>query len=346
MSEPIYQARHPARSEFLELRGLTYHLNCWGERSLVSAGNPPLVMLHGWMDVGASFQFLVDEMHALGAADRFIIAPDWRGFGLSYERSRAHAQARTSTPTPMQAPTRSGETRDGHWPRLTDTYWFPDYLADLETMLAQLFGPDLSPIDLLGHSMGGNVAMLYAGVRPERIRRLINLEGFGMPSQAASRAPARYARWLDELAAPAELRSYDDLAAVARRLQRNNPLLPPERALWLAGHWASPNAEGRWELRADPVHKQIAPTLYRADEVVAIWQQIRAPLLWAEGDRSNIGKLLGPAYPREEFEQRLSVVPDVERHVASPAGHMLHHDQPGQIARWLGDFLSASSRST
>ena len=62
----------PSRSRFLSIRGLRYHLREWGLE-----GAPKLFMLHGWMDVSASFQFVVDEL----AADWHVIAPDWRGFG-------------------------------------------------------------------------------------------------------------------------------------------------------------------------------------------------------------------------------------------------------------------------
>ena len=164
-----YAARRTARSSFVQLRGLRYHAHIWGDASLASAQRPPLLLLHGWMDVGASFQFLVDELAQAEGFDRWIIAPDWRGFGL------------TQTPP-------------------ADTYWFPDYLADLDALLdAWLPAQQFPQIDLLGHSMGGNVVMSYAGVRPQRIRRLVNLEGFGMPATRASQAPTRYGRWMDEL---------------------------------------------------------------------------------------------------------------------------------------------------
>ena len=101
------------------------------------------MLLHGWGDTGETCQFLVDHL----AAERTCVAIDMRGFG------------RTQRPQ--------------------DGYWFPDYLADLDALLDQL-SPD-APVDLVGHSMGGNVAMLYAGVRPQRVRRLVSLEGFGMP---------------------------------------------------------------------------------------------------------------------------------------------------------------------
>ena len=177
-----YQPQRPFKSQHLMLRGLRHHVLTWGEAAMASADRAPLVMLHGWMDVGASFQFVVDEL----PADRLVVALDWRGFGLS-ERTAS------------------------------DSYWFPDYLADLDALLDAMFRAQ--EVDLLGHSMGGNVAMIYAGVRPAQVRRLVNLEGFGMPQTDPARAPANYAKWLDELKQPAALRSYESVEAVARRLQ-------------------------------------------------------------------------------------------------------------------------------
>nr|WP_297357211.1 alpha/beta hydrolase [uncultured Caldimonas sp.] len=299
---PSYAERRPPKSGFLTVRGLRYHVQTWGQPGLATTERPALVMLHGWMDVGASFQFAVD---ALGA-DRYVIAPDWRGFGL------------TETPP-------------------TDTYWFPDYLADLDALLDQLL-PD-QPIDLLGHSMGGNVAMLYAGIRPERVRRLINLEGFGLPDSRPAQAPKRYVQWLDDLKTPQQLRTYDSLAAVAERLRKNNPLLREDRAAWLARHWSRQDEQGQWAILGDPAHKRANPVLYRKEEALACWQRITAPVLWVEGDQTDVSKWWGDRYPRSDFETRLAVVPRLERHVLSPAGHMLHHDQPEALARHIEAFL-------
>ena len=298
-----YVARRVARSEFVCVRGLRYHVNVWGD--LAQSTHPPLVMLHGWMDVGASFQFVADAL----AAERCVIAPDWRGFG------------RTQAPG-------------------ADSYWFPDYLGDLDALLdAMLPG---RTIDLLGHSMGGNVAMIYAALRPERVRKLVNLEGFGMPETRPSQAPGRYTQWLDELTAPAELHSYNDVEGVAARLRKNNPLLSAARAAWLAAHWSAQRADGRWHLLADPAHKRTNPVLYQKAEVLECWKLIRAPLLWVEGDRTDVSKFWGNRYPRADFDARLERVPSVERQVLSPAGHMLHHDQPEALARRLETFLDAT----
>jgi len=87
------------------------------------------------------------------------------------------------------------------------------------------------------------------------------------------------------------------------------------------------------------LHKRSNPVLYRKDEVLACWQRIEAPVLWVEGDRSDLERFWGKRYPRDDFEARLALVPQVERHVLSPAGHMLHHDQPEALARVVDEFL-------
>jgi pimeloyl-ACP methyl ester carboxylesterase len=302
MTDP-YQPRRIAASRFATLRGLRCHLLEWGEAALATPERPTLVMLHGWMDVAASFQFVVDAF----GRERHVLAPDWRGFGLS-ERPPA------------------------------DSYWFPDYLGDLDALLDTLPG---GPIDLLGHSMGGNVAMLYAGIRPARVRRLVNLEGFGLPESQPDQAAGRYAAWLDELKQPMALRRYASLDAVATRLRQNNPRLAPERAAWLASHWSRRDDDGSWSLLGDPAHKRRNPVPYQKAETLAIWERIEAPMMWAEGERTEVGKLWGDRYPRSEFEARLAVVRRIERHVLAEAGHMLHHDQPEPLAARIEAFLEA-----
>jgi len=77
-----YQPQYPAQSLHVEVRGLRYHLLCWGDVSKATPKQPLLVMVHGWMDVAASFQFMVDQLRQQpGWVDRPIVAIDWRGFG-------------------------------------------------------------------------------------------------------------------------------------------------------------------------------------------------------------------------------------------------------------------------
>jgi pimeloyl-ACP methyl ester carboxylesterase len=310
MEVETYRPRRVARSRFVEARGLSQHVLVWGDASLDRPGRPPILMLHGWMDVAASFQFVVDAF----AEERHVIALDWRGFGASE--------------TPQ-----------------AETYFFPEYLGDLELVLDALFGVERVAIDLLGHSMGGNVAMLYAGIRPQSVRRVVNLEGFGMPRSKPHQAPGRIAKWLDELKTPMQLRPYPDLAAVAGRLRKTNPLLRADRAAWLASHWSRPLADdpaGPRALLADPNHKRMSPLIAQVDEWLECWKRITAPVLWVEGDRTDISVWWGDRYSKAEFHERLHLVADVERHVVGPAGHMLHHDRPEDIAALIEAFLSES----
>ena len=303
---PPYRPTRCAASLALPIRGLSYHLQAWGRPALATPERPLLLLLHGWMDVGASFQFMVDALAALEGEQRYIVAPDWRGFGRS-----------------------SAGGGDG--------YWFPDYLGDLDALLDQL--SPTQPVDLLGHSMGGNVVMSYAGVRPQRVRRLVNLEGFGLPATKPHHAPKRLLQWLDELKAPAILRPYASAGEVAARLIQTNPRLAPDKAAWLATQWAAPAADGQWHLLADAAHKRVNPALYQAAEVVETWAGISAPLLWVEGADTDVSKWWGERYPRSEFEARLAHVAQVERATLSDCGHMLHHDQPDVLAERLLRFL-------
>lgn len=288
----------PSRSEFIPVRDLQYHVRHWG-----SEDAPKLFMVHGWMDVGASFQFVVDCLKR----DWHVIAPDWRGFGL------------TKNPG-------------------VDCYWFPDYLGDLDAIL-QHYAPD-EPVNLLGHSMGGNVVCLYAGVRPQRIRKLINLEGFGLPATRPEQAPGRYAKWLDELRTQPEIRPYASQAAVAARLQKTNPRLTDERAAFLSSHWSAQNEKGQWEILGDPAHKLTSPILYRVEEVLACWQAIAAPVLWVEADDTEAWRWMGPKETaRAEIDRRITFIPNVTKAEIANAGHMLHHDQPEALAELIEKFL-------
>jgi len=288
----------PSRSTYLPVRGLSYHIRHWG-----SEDAPLIVMLHGWMDVSASFQFLVDAF----ARDWHVVAPDWRGFGLS-----EHAPG---------------------------GYWYPDYLADLEAILDH-YSPH-RPVILLGHSLGANVAGVYAGVRPQRIAKLIDIEGFGMPAAHPSQAPARYAQWLDALKELAGLRPYPTSQEVAARLQKTNPRLSDERAAFLARHWAQQREDGRWHILADAQHKLPNPVLYRLDEVLACWSGISAPVLWIEARGSELTARLDAGQgARAEIDRRIAFMRNVTILMVDDAGHMVHHDQPEILAGAIEAFLA------
>jgi pimeloyl-ACP methyl ester carboxylesterase len=300
----MYQVKRPSRSEFVPIRNLRYHVRIWGQ---AGAAKIPLVLLHGWMDVAASYQFVVDAFKQ----DHYVIAPDWRGYGL----------------------TESGGV---------DSYWFPDYLADLDFLLDHYCAD--APVHLVGHSMGGNVAMLYAGIRPARTRKLVNLEGFGMPATQPAEAPGRYARWMDELKAfhaeEMALKPYDTREGVARRLMKTNKRLPADKAQWLAAHWAAQGADGLWRILGDAAHKIVNAQLYRVDEVLEIYKGIAAPTLCVEASDNSLDQWWQGKYPLVQYHERLKCVADLHLAVVKDAGHMLHHDQPEQLAQLIENYLA------
>ena len=136
----------PSSSTYLQVRGIKYHCRTWGNE-----GAPKIFMLHGFQDVSATWQFVVDALEK----EWYVIAPDWRGYGLS------------------------------EWAKC-DTYWFPDFIADLDAILEH-FEPEL-PVNIVAHSMGASVAALYAGAVGDRVRKLVNVKA------SAARRPTRRTR--------------------------------------------------------------------------------------------------------------------------------------------------------
>ena len=307
LPEPL---AHPPRvsdaSQFRIVRGLRYHLRTWTTGAPTPGHEPPiLLLLHGWMDVSASFQFVVDAMKGSWR----VVAPDWRGFGL----------------------TQGSPGSD----RAQDSYAFLDYLGDLDALLDQL--SPVEPVRIVAHSMGGNVAMLYAGVRPQRIAGLVNLEGFGLPQSDPAETVKRYRRWLDEIKEPVSFRPFATLDDVAARLIRTNRRLPLDKARFLAGHWARPLLDGDgYALQADPAHKRINPVPYRVEEALSCWAAITAPVLWVtSSDRDAFHQFTQTG----EYRRRLTAIGNLSEVEVADAGHMLHHDQPAIVAGLIEDFF-------
>jgi len=170
------------------------------------------------------------------------------------------------------------------------------------------------------------------------VRRLVNLEGFGMAPADPSQAAARMRQWLDELREPVALRDYESTEAVARRLVQTNPLLALDKALWLAEHWSAPMSGGRFALLGDPVHKRVNPYLYRVDEIAASWAAIEAPvLLVAASETSPWHRFVDT----DAYRERLRAIRFLERATVDGAGHMLHHDQPERVASLIEGFVDA-----
>jgi pimeloyl-ACP methyl ester carboxylesterase len=290
---PIYQPRRPPRHEICKVRGLEHRLTWWGEPS-----DTPVVLLHGWMDSSATWQFVVDCLPDSWTC----VAPDWRGFGGSA------------------------------WS--PGGYWFPDYYADLEELL-DIFVPH-QPARVVAHSMGGNIAGMFAGIRPKRLAWLANLEGVGMRRVPPTGAPERYAEWLDQLKTESEQRIYPTLDLLVEVLLAKNPRLTAERARFVAAAWTHSVGTGV-QLTADPAHRRVNPTLYRREEAEACWRRVEIPVLMLLGGLSEHLTRLGAdcteAYFKSLFRDiRVLTIPEV--------GHMMHHEDPQTVARHIVEFAN------
>ena len=276
------------------MRGLDMHLTRWdGEDP------EPWLLLHGWMDAGATFQFLADAL----PPEHSLVAPDWRGFGAS------------------------------EWP--VDGYWFPDYYADLDALIEEL--RPKAPVTLIGHSMGANIAMMYAGLRPQRVRAVVSIEGFGLPRTRHEQAPERLRTWLDELRATPAFARFPSHAAFAQYLRKRSPRLPEDRAEIIARAWAAEAPDGGIRMRADPRHKRVNPVLYRREEAEACWREIRAPLLLVAGaDSDHVRRYGGDA-----FDTMRALIPRFTLVTVADAGHMVHHEQPEAVAAAIEQFMDS-----
>ncbi len=253
---------------------------------------PLFVYLHGWADTGSTFQFVVDALKS----DWHVVAPDWRGFGNTAYR--------------------------------TESSWFPDYLADLNALL-EVYSPGV-PVRLVGHSMGANVASLYAGTMPERVTSIVNIEGFGLHDSDPNDAPQRYREWLESGRASPEFSTYPDFESLAMRIRKRSPGLSNAEADFVAREWAREDS-GVVRLRADPRHKLPNPVLYRRAEAEACWRKVIAQVLLVSGDRSPFADRFGSTSELPFPHQRSTTVSD--------AGHMIHFEAPQRLAEQIEQFL-------
>lgn len=254
------------------------------------------------MDCGASFKYVAAEL-----AEKYrVIAPDWRGFGDS-----DHAPG---------------------------GYWFADYFADLEVIL-DYFQPRGS-VDLIGHSMGGNIAMLYAGIRPQRVARVMSLDALGLPDSEPAEAATKYRRWLDQLAQPQEARVFPHIRMLQHSLHRNNPRMPIEVVEELAALWSrAVDESGAVELKHDQRHRRVNPVRYNYEDTLSIWREATARIGLVMAGESRMFREWQSQGRIDEVMNSLSIQP-ADYYEIDDCGHMLHLEQPQKTAEILLDFLS------
>ena len=280
------------------LRGLPFCVCRWG----AGLSGVPVVFLHGWLDQGAAWDRTATALSA--ALGRPALAPDHRGHGRS-------------------APAPAGTT-----------YPFPGYLADVDALLQTLSGP----VDLVGHSMGGTLAAQLAAVRPERVRRLVLIEGLGPPAVSDEDAADMLRLHLEQLQAPPTHAPLPSLAAGAARLRRLNPGLPEDEAQRLAARILlplPPDADGspRWQWRWDPQHRAREAVAFDVRRFRVLLGRIQAPTALLFGARSWYLQL-------PDLEERAARIPQVVARHTLPTGHSPHMDAPALLAEILAGVLA------
>lgn len=241
-------------SHFVEANRLRHHVLRWEPAPSVDAPpiGPPILLCHGYLDVGWSFDMLA---RALTARGRSVFAFDWRGHG------------------------------ETEWVGRGGYYHFVDYVLDL-TELTRALGLEESGYELVGHSMGGTACSMFAATRPKGLRSLALLEGTGPPSAEGETMPERIDTWLSTVARQRErparpLRDLDDAIA---RLRITHPELEGELAQFVARK-QTVQREGALWFAFDPLHRTRAPIPFRAEAFRAQLARIEVPTLVVRGER-------------------------------------------------------------
>lgn len=263
----------------------------------------PILFLHGTQDSSVTFQFLVDRLKG----DWLVVAPDWRGHG--------HSQ----------------------W--VNQGYWFHEFVADLAAIMDSLFPGRAVPV--VGHSLGGNIASIYAGLRPGRVSHLISLDGFGpLTSLVPVDIKQILSRLLSIAESPREHASYPNVDDMAQRLMRGNARLTREMAAFLAEHSSVDDGGGGRRWLFDPTHQMALPSIHTIAEWGHVWSAIQGPVLWVSSqDRRPAAAVNVPG----EMDRRAAMMPGLRRVALSGTGHNLHHDEPGRVAGLIERFVDDPS---
>jgi pimeloyl-ACP methyl ester carboxylesterase len=285
------------RDKFIDAQGLSLHYLEWGEPV-----GEPLVLVHGFLDQAHSWSPFVGALQELIKQPLWIIAPDCRGHG------------------------------DSGWVGAGGYYHFPDYVLDLDRIVQQLGAKTMK---LIGHSMGGTISFLYTGSFPQRVARLVLIEGSGPPSMAFSDAPARMEKWIAEVnqRGRKHFRQYSSIAAGAEQLRQTNPRLDAELALHLARSGMKQSSAGKWVWKFDPLHRTTAPQPFYAAQAIEFLRRVACPVLIVDGAESR-------QIRRHDSKQRLEEIRDRKQVVIENAGHMVHQDNPLALAKVVAEFLS------
>jgi pimeloyl-ACP methyl ester carboxylesterase len=261
----------------------------------------PLVLVHGYLDIAQSWSPFVSSLQKELGKSLWIIAPDCRGHG------------------------------DSGWVGAGGYYYFPDYVLDLDCVVRAL---GVTQLKLIGHSMGGTISFLYAGAFPKRVSQLVLIEGIGPPGMKFSDAPLRMEKWITEVHERGRhhFREYTSVEAGVRQLRQTNPRLNVPLALDLARAGMKQNDKGKWVWKFDPLHRTAAPQPFYTKQALEFFRRIECPVLIVEGTASRQTQ-------RTDKQARYHAIRNHRRVVIDHAGHMVHQDNPVELAEAIVNFL-------
>ena len=282
-------------SGYQHVNGLKLYVHRFRDEAVQPSGLT-IVLLHGFMDSGATWDMVAPT---LAHAGHDVVAPDLRGFGLSeYVGAGGY-------------------------------YHFPDYVADLAQLVDALAPRRLA---VVGHSMGGTVAALYAGSHPDRVERLALLEGTGPMASEPALAVDRMQAWVRTLREVSRTpRPLSSLKEAVERLCLHHPRVPREVIETRAKLLTRVDDAGRLLWGYDPLHRTTAPTPFHAEAFKEFLRRIDCPTLVVSGGTTGW-------HPPDEAE-RLACLAHAVGTELPTAGHMMHWTTPGPLAQRLGQFF-------
>jgi pimeloyl-ACP methyl ester carboxylesterase len=266
-----------------------------------NGGAPPLILLHGGQDHCRNWDWVAQRLRH----EWQIIAPDLRGHG------------------------------DSEW-SATGSYAMASYIYDLAQLVDQ---QRLAPVTIVAHSLGGNIALRYAGIYPEKVKALVAIEGLGpSPKELAERArhtiAERMRKWIDlqhNLSGRLP-RRYASIEDAFRRMQAANKHLSPEQARHLTQHGVNQNEDGTFSWKFDNYVRVWPPYDMRVEEVQELWGRIACPALLAYGKESWASN------PQEDG--RAGHFKNARVVSFEKAGHWVHHDRLDAFIDTVREFLA------
>ena len=209
-------------------------------------------------------------------------------------------------------------------------YSMPDFVLDVTT-LADII--DRDPLTLIGHSLGGGIALQFAGVCPDRAAKVVSIEGLGPRLMERRPAHLRMQQWIADMRGfeQRQLRRYPSIDAAVARMQEENPHLTPEMARHLTVHGTRQNEDGTLTWKFDNYVRMHSPYEFNIEDARDIWNQIRCPVLLIRGEESWTGD--------PEEDGRASAFHDYRSELIADAGHWVHHDQLDAFLAAVRTFL-------